>query len=167
MERSFWNPYVAGIFLGLVLLASYLLLGHGLGASGAAYRVGVAGLNTLASGHVAANPQMASTVAGGALDHWILLMALGAGLGGLFSAYTSGRFKVQIIRGPHATIATRLIFALSGGMIMGAAARLTRGCTSGQALSGGALMSLHSWIFMLAVFAGGYALAWFIRRQWI
>jgi len=49
---------------------------------------------------------------------------------------------------------------------MGFAAKLARGCTSGQALSGGALMSVGAWAFMLAVFAGGYAAAWFLRRQW-
>ena len=37
---------------------------------------------------------------------------------------------------------------------------------SGQALSGGALLSVGSWVFMMAVFAGGYGMAYFIRRQW-
>ena len=58
-------------------------------------------------------------------------------------------------------------FALAGGVIMGIAAGLARGCTSGQALSGGALLATGSWVFMLMVFAGGYATAWFVRRQWI
>jgi hypothetical protein len=49
---------------------------------------------------------------------------------------------------------------------MGMAARAARGCTSGQALSGGAAMSVGAWMFMLSVFAGGYAVAWFVRRQW-
>ena len=41
-----------------------------------------------------------------------------------------------------------------------------RGCTSGQALSGGAVLSVGSWAFMFAVFAGAYALAYFLRRYW-
>jgi len=49
---------------------------------------------------------------------------------------------------------------------MGFAARFARGCTSGQALSGGALLSVGSWVFMMAVFAGGYLMAPFVRRQW-
>ena len=53
-----------------------------------------------------------------------------------------------------------------GGMLMGYGARLARGCTSSQALSGGALLSVGSWAFMFAVFAGGYGLAWFARRLW-
>ena len=50
MERSqrFWNPYLAGIALGIVLLLSFLVAGKGLGASGAAYHLGVAGLETVA-----------------------------------------------------------------------------------------------------------------------
>ena len=33
--RPFWNPYVAGVALGLVALASFVVTGRGLGASGA------------------------------------------------------------------------------------------------------------------------------------
>ena len=41
-----------------------------------------------------------------------------------------------------------------------------RGCTSGQALTGGAVLSLGSWVFMMAVFTGGYIVAPLVRRQW-
>ena len=34
------------------------------------------------------------------------------------------------------------------------------------ALLGGALLSLGSWVFMLSVFAGGFAAAFFLRRVW-
>ena len=46
-------------------------------------------------------------------------------------------------------------------------AQIARGCTSGQALTGGAQLALGSWVFMFSVFAGAYALAYFVRRQWI
>jgi hypothetical protein len=39
--RPFWNPYVAGVALGLVLLGSFLVMGHGLGASGASNRLAI------------------------------------------------------------------------------------------------------------------------------
>ena len=39
--RPFWNPYLAGVALGLVLLGSFLLVGNGLGASGAANRLAI------------------------------------------------------------------------------------------------------------------------------
>ncbi|MCA9545691.1 MAG: YeeE/YedE family protein, partial [Myxococcales bacterium] len=41
-----------------------------------------------------------------------------------------------------------------------------RGCTSGQALSGGATLSYGSWIFMVFVFFAAYLLAYPLRRLW-
>jgi hypothetical protein len=49
---------------------------------------------------------------------------------------------------------------------MGFGAKLARGCTSGQALSGGAVLGLGSWVVMMGVFGGAYAFAYFVRRQW-
>lgn len=170
MERSerFWNPYLAGIALGLVLLSAFLVMGHGLGASGAVNRLATWMTGIVAPGVVADNASMASLTAEGrgVLDDWLVFEVLGVALGGLFGAYTAGRLRVGIVKGPRISVPWRLAAALSGGVLMGLAARAARGCTSGQALSGGAVLSAGSWVFMLSVFAGGYALAWFVRRQW-
>jgi uncharacterized membrane protein YedE/YeeE len=56
--------------------------------------------------------------------------------------------------------------AFLGGTIMGYGARMARGCTSGQALSGGATLSAGSWVTMFAIFGGAYALAYFLRKFW-
>ena len=56
--------------------------------------------------------------------------------------------------------------AVSGGVLMGVGAKFARGCTSGQALSGGALLSAGSWIFIAACFATGYLLAPLAKRLW-
>lgn len=170
MERSeqFWNPYLAGIALGLVLLTSFLVMGHGLGASGATYRVSVAIAQVLAPDHVANTPQLASAAEDGrhVLDDWLVFEVFGALLGGLFGAWSAGRLRWSVFRGAGVSIPMRLAFAFSGGILMGLAARAARGCTSGQALSGGAVMSAGAWIFMLAVFGGGYAVAPLVRRMW-
>ena len=167
-EDRFWNPYFAGMMLGLVLLTSFLVMGKGLGASGAASRIGVATLAAAVPDYVASNEFMAQTMPGGhsPLDDYFVLEVLGVFLGGLVSSYAAGRLQAKVIKGPRITVARRLLFAVAGGIVMGFAARLGRGCTSGQALSGGALLSVGSWIFMFAVFAGGYALAYSMRRQW-
>lgn len=163
----FWNPYLAGVALGLVLLTSLVVMGNGLGASGASLRLGVAALGAVAPKAVAAAPALARADAGGhPLDFWLVFEIAGVLLGGFVGAYTSGRLKLEVLRGPRCRTAPRLAAALGGGFVMGAAARAARGCTSGQALTGGALLSAGSWAFMLAVFAGGYALAWAVRRQW-
>ena len=167
-EKPLWNPYFAGIMLGLVLIASYLVMGTGVGSSGAANRLAIGAAHWIAPTAVEQNGYFGSFVAGGApvLDDWLVWEVLGVFLGGALSAYAAGRMKLDILRGPRATTGKRIVFALTGGIIMGVAARLARGCTSGQALSGGAVLSAGSWIFMLAVFAGGYLVAPFVRRQW-
>jgi hypothetical protein len=76
------------------------------------------------------------------------------------------RLKVEIRKGPRVSVRARLGLAFLGGAIMGYGALLARGCTSGQALSGGAVLSVGSWAFAMAVFAGGYAVAWFVRKLW-
>jgi hypothetical protein len=168
MQRNpdkFWNPYVAGVALGLVLLASFRVLGTGLGASGASLRAGIAALDLVAPGHVASTPPLARAAASPHVT-WLVLEILGALLGGVVAAYTSGRLEREVLKGPRIGNGARLALALAGGVLMGAAAKMTRGCTSGQALSGGALLSVGAWAFMFSVFGGGYALAFFLRRQW-
>ena len=165
---KFWNPYVAGVALGLVLLASFLVMGKGLGASGGVNRVAVCAVDAIAPAHVDDTTYMARLKEDGRhlLDSYFVFEILGVLLGGAVSAFAAGRMKRGVMRGPNIDVSSRLILALSGGLLMGIAARLARGCTSGQALTGGALLSAGSWIFMLSVFAGGYALAYFVRRQW-
>jgi len=170
MERDpnrFWNPYLGGLALGLVLLASFLVMGKGLGASGATFRTGVWAVNAVAPAHVAAVPVMSGvTEEGHPLDDWLVFEVVGVLIGGFIGAATSGRLGREVLRGPTMAKGGRIALAVAGGVLMGFAAKLTRGCTSGQALSGGAVLSVGSWAFMFSVFAGGYAAAWFLRRQW-
>ena len=170
MQRDptkFWNPYLAGVAIGLVLLAAYLFVGKGLGASGPALRVAAVGLRELAPGHVAATPPLAHLAAEpNPLSNYFVFLGIGTLLGGLVAAYSAGRLAPGVTRGPTAPVGTRLAFAVGGGVLLGVGARLARGCASGQALTGGALLSAGSWAFMFAIFAGGYAAAYFARREW-
>jgi hypothetical protein len=168
MERDpnrFWNPYVAGAALGCVLGATFLVMGTGLGASGGSLRMGIAALSVVAPEHVASTPPLARAAAA---DHagWLVYELFAVILGGLVASYTAGRLKLEVLKGPRIGVAGRLAFALGGGFLMGAAAKVTRGCASGQALTGGALLSVGSWIFFMAFFAGAYGLAYFVRREW-
>jgi len=167
-ERNFWNPYVAGVVLGLVLLGSFVIMGFGLGSSGAVTRVAVGAAHLALPDAVENNGyfQRYFTGGGNILDNWLVYLALGVFLGGIVGAYSSGRMRREVIRGPRSSRALRIVLAILGGVMMGFAARFARGCTSGQALSGGALLSVGSWVFMMAVFAGGYLMAPFVRREW-
>lgn len=165
--RPYWNPYVAGVALGLVLLTAFAVMGHGIGASGAVASVAAAGVSAALPAHADSNAYWRLyTTSGSSLESWIVFEVLGMLIGGFASARLAGRVRREVERGPHTTPRQRVAWGLAGGALMGFASRLARGCTSGQALTGGALLSVGSWVFMLALFAAGYAVAPLLKRQW-
>lgn len=168
-SQKYWNPYLSGIGLGLVLLLSYVIMGRGLGASGAFSSLVAVGMNTVAPAHTQANEFYAEYLGDNSrspLLDWLVFEVIGVFVGGFLSGMLAGRVGKTIEKGPSVSSGTRLVFAFLGGGIMGIGAKLARGCTSGQALTGGAVLNLGSWAFMLAVFGGAYAFAYFMRRQW-
>jgi uncharacterized protein len=175
-DKPYMSPYLAGVGIGVVLLLAYVIMGRGLGASGAFSSVVTAAVSTAAPAHAAASAYHvryaeavgADAITGaGLLRDWLVLEVIGITLGALISALIAGRFKWGAVeRGPNAGRGARLAYALGGGAIMGIGAKLARGCTSGQALTGGALLSVGSWTFVIAAFAAGFVVAPLVRRQW-
>ena len=163
------NPYLDGIGLGLVLLAAYVLMGRGLGASGA-FSTLVAWVRSLvAPAQTQANGFYQGYLEEGIghpLKTWLVFEVLGVMVGGFLSGLLAGRLSRTVEKGPRISARARLWLAFAGGALMGIGAKFARGCTSGQALTGGAVLNLGSWIFMVMVFAGAYALAWALRREW-
>ena len=166
--RPYVHPYLAGIMLGLVLFTAFFFTGNGLGASGGMNRLLVLVENALAPDHVDRTAYLAEMAGGerNPLDSWVVFVTIGVMIGGFTSGWLNGRLKVETIRGPRVPVKLRWLLAFVGGAFMGFGARMARGCTSGQALSGGAVLSLGSWAFMFAVFGGAYALAYFVRKLW-
>jgi uncharacterized membrane protein YedE/YeeE len=165
-EHAYWSPYVAGVGIGLTLLLTFYIMGHGLGASGAYTRVTATLLQRVTPDHAQANEYLKDYLGGSFWRSWIVIEMLGVFLGGLLGAVTARRFRFQIERGPHAGRGSRLFLALGGGIAVGFGSRLALGCTSGQALSGGAVLAVGSWLFTLAFFLGGYLVALLVRREW-
>jgi len=166
--RPYANPYLAGTLLGVVLFLSFYTTGGGLGASAALSHIQTGVLDWFAPAHVDRTAYFAE-MAGGSRNPWDytgIYMLVGALVGGLVSGLINRRVKLELRKGPNISTPMRVVFALLGGAIMGYGARLARGCTSGQALSGGAVLSVGSWAFALSIFAAGYAMAWFVRRLW-
>jgi len=159
------NPYVAGILLGLTLLASFLILGAGLGASAGIARIGAFVEAWFSPEHVRTSEYFGSW-GSDPLAYYIVFMFLGTFLGGLFSAVQARRAGLLVEKGKGFSSTNRLSLALFGGILAGFAGRLAQGCTSGQALTGSALLLTGSLLFLVCVFAGGYAFAWVVRRQW-
>ena len=166
--KPLMNPYLAGGLLGVVLFAAFFITGNGLGASGGLNRILVFFEDLLVPEHIDRVPYLLKMAGGdrNPLDSWIVLLTVGVLLGGFVSGRFHNRLRFETGKGPNISVRHRLILAFAGGILMGYGARFARGCTSGQAMSGGAVLSAGSWAFMMAVFAGGYALAYFLRREW-
>jgi hypothetical protein len=98
---------------------------------------------------------------------WLVFEMLGVLVGGFLSGAFAGRLKFKVEHSPKITSKRRLIFAGVGGLLFGFGAELGRGCTSGSALSGMAVLSLGGFISMMAIFGTAYALAYFVRKNWI
>jgi uncharacterized membrane protein YedE/YeeE len=150
----------------LVLLACFALTGQGLGASGA--------FASVASGVVVAvSPETAVHSAyfrsylqdGSPWMAWLVVEIIGVLVGAALSAALAGRTRRTFVRAVRPS-GSRLFAGVAGGMLMGVGAALARGCTSGLALSGGAMLSVGAWVFMVALFFAGFLVAPLVHRLW-
>ncbi len=167
MTTRYMNPYLAGLALGLLLVATIFITGRGLGASGA-HRSAVTALVLAGSpDHAKGNDFYHHESPDSPLKSWLVFEVIGVLLGGFVSGVVSDRLSVFTERPAHVTARRRLAFALAGGALFGVGAQFARGCTSGSALSGMAVMSVGGVITMFAIFGAAYAVAFFFRRLWL
>lgn len=165
--RPYADPYLTGAGLGVVLLAAFVLVGRGLGASGAFASTAAGVVAAIAPERAAASPLFSHYLEGqGPWLEWLSFELIGVLLGAWISAKLAGRVHVAVERPPALARGSRLAFAFGGGVAMAAGAALARGCTSGQALTGGALLSVGGWLFLGVAFAAAHALAPLVRRLW-
>lgn len=168
--KPYMNPYLAGFLLGMVLLATIYITGRGLGASGAVKSVVVASVESAAPEYAEneafyqsyneQNPQ-------GPWKDFLVFEVIGVLVGAFFSGVIGKRVGLKLEKGPRVTNYTRVGAAILGGALFGFGSQLGRGCTSGSALSGMAVLSLGGIITMLAIFGAAYALAYFFRKLWL
>ncbi len=166
--RPLWPPLLSGIALGAVLLMTFLLTGHGLGASGFFTRLtawlGGETAHQATAGNTYLGPFLA---AAHPLANWISWEIVGVMLGGLLAALTNGRFRVRLDGAPKLGGGARIALAVGGGALTGFGARLARGCTSGIGLSGGAPLAVAAFLFLIGFFVSGVVLGWSLRRAWV
>ncbi len=169
-KTRYINPYLGGVLLGIVLLAANFISGRGLGASGAAKSTIVATVNTVAPGHAentAFFKEYNESHPEGPMKAWLVFQMLGVIVGAFISGAVFNRLKFKVEHSPKITSRRRIIFAVIGGILFGFGSQLGRGCTSGSALSGMAVMSLGGFISMAFIFGTAFVLAWFFRKNWI
>ncbi len=166
--KPFMNPYLAGFMLGLVLLATYVVMGRGLGATAA-----FAAVATWLAGFGGVEHLQASVVhmkywnEGAPLLNWTLFLLVGALAGAALSGWQANRFSFTTERGPRITDGQRLVLAFVGGFIAAFGAKLAKGCTSGQALTGSSALNVSGLVFLAAVFVAAFAVAQFARKEWL
>uniref|UniRef100_UPI0032179B79 YeeE/YedE family protein n=1 Tax=uncultured Draconibacterium sp. TaxID=1573823 RepID=UPI0032179B79 len=169
-QPKYINPYLGGVLLGLLILATVYITGRGLGASGAIKSAVVTTSNTIAPEATKANHYMGKFVSD---DHspmytWLVFESFGVLLGGLLSGIIFGRVgRLRTDHGPKITAKRRWIYAIIGGALFGIGSQFGRGCTSGAALSGSATFALGGVIVMFAIFGTGYVIAYLFRKFWI
>jgi hypothetical protein len=164
-----WPPVPAGILIGVSMLLAFVVAGRGIGASGAMTRFVAWVQHGLFPAATEQSVYFGKYFADGAhpLNDYVVFMMVGLLLGSFVASWLAGEFRIEVLRGTRSSVAYRLILALAGGVVAGFAARLARGCTSGQGLVGGAELSVGSWAFLMCIFVGGWLAAWFVRKQWI
>ncbi|OYT16046.1 MAG: hypothetical protein B7C24_09815 [Bacteroidetes bacterium 4572_77] len=167
--NKYMNPYLAGVLLGLVIIAAFFFSGEGVGGSGAFKDIVKASVVSVAPEYAAETTYFKSATE---LDHsplktWLVFEVIGVLLGGIISGAFAGRLKLKVEHSPNITSKKRIIYAVLGGALFGIGSQLGRGCTSGAGLSGMAVMSVSGFLAAMAIFGSGYLFAWFFRKLWI
>ena len=164
------NPYFAGFLFGMVLLETIYITGHGLGISGAIKSVTFSTVATVAPNH-AENTRFIKTYTqehpDGPLKNWLVFEVIGVFIGAFLSGAISNRVGFKLEKGNNISNKTRIIAAIIGGACFGFGSQFGRGCTSGAALSGMAVMSFGGILTMFSIFGSGYAFAYFFRKLWL
>lgn len=155
-QRPYWPSWLAGVALGTVLLLTFVLTGHGLGATGFTTRLSAWLGDAVVPGWTQANDYLGPMLEGGpVLSSWISWQVVGVFLGALVSAFLAGRMALRIEGAATAGRTGRLLKALAGGILAGFGARIAAGCTSGVGLSGSAVLGVAGFVFLGVFFAAG------------
>ena len=159
-DKPYWPAWAAGIALGVVLLMTFVLTGHGLGATGFTTRLSAWLGDEVMPKWTLANDYLGPMVENGSvLSSWITWQVLGVFLGAFVSALLARRIAWRIEGASSAGTVGRLLKALAGGIFAGFGARIAAGCTSGVGLSGAAVLSVAGFVFLGAFFVAGLVAA--------
>jgi uncharacterized membrane protein YedE/YeeE len=168
-QHDYWNPYLGGFLVGIILILTFFFTGRGLGASGAAKAIVTQTVHNVAPAHADNNAYYADQMKGGKvpISNWLVFEVIGIITGAFISGSLSGRAFFRVQHSPQITANKRLWLALAGGTLFGFGAQFAKGCTSGAALSGMSVLSLGGYIAMLSIFGGAFMFAYFFRKLWI
>lgn len=160
-----WSPLVAGGGLGVVVAVTEVGTGHTIAVSGAFDKL-------------AAYPGRALLPESQYYTHiispgitWQVWMVVGLLLGSFIASRLAGTAYLRWLPdtqwvprfGPRRL--PRLVVAFLGAVLVQLGAGIAGGCTSGLAISGGAVLAPAAFLFMAGMFAGGIPTAGLIYRK--
>jgi uncharacterized membrane protein YedE/YeeE len=159
-----WNPYAAGALLGLVVAFSEVICGRPLAASGAfdklaAYLGRALFPTSQYYGHI--------MIPGITWQVWLIVGVLA---GSFASSKLSGEARLRWLPDTQwqprfgGNRKVRLVIAFWGAVLVQVGAGIAGGCTSGLAISGGAVLAPAAFLFMAGMFASGIPTAWLWYR---
>jgi uncharacterized protein len=168
-SKTYLNPYFGGVLLGIVLIMTFYITGRGLGASGAAKSTVVTTIETVAPEYAKNSGYVSQFISDDVhpMNNWLVFEVIGVFAGAFLSGALYGRLKPKVEHSPGISSKKRLLFALLGGMLFGFGSQIARGCTSGAALSGMAVLSFGGFITMMAIFGSAYLFSWTFKKLWI
>jgi uncharacterized membrane protein YedE/YeeE len=136
--RRRWPPVLAGLLIGVSMLLAWVVAGRVIGASGALTAIVATIQHWLLPGLTERSAYFAPYFADGGnpLNDYLIYLLVGVLIGAFVGAASCRDLSVEVQRGPRSTVSRRLSGALVGGVLTGFAARLARGCTSGEGSSG-------------------------------
>lgn len=165
-STTYMNPLLAGLLLGIVLLATFVFTGHGLGATGFTTRLTAWIGMYVAPVTTNANDYLGGMVEEGRpLNAWITWQVIGVAIGALLSAFVAKRIHIQLDGKKFLGGSKRPLTALFGGILAGFGARVAAGCTSGLGLSGAAVLSLAGFTFLATFFGVGLLVSRFLKEE--
>lgn len=161
-----WSPYLVGVLIGLLSMATFYFSNKPLSVSTAYARLaGLVG-KLFARGHIGKLKFYQDTPP---KIEWGVMLVVGMFIGAFIAAASGGEIVAAWVPalwenrfGPD--IALRLGTAFAGGVIMAYGARLAGGCTSGHGISGALQLSVSSWIALTCFFIAAVATAQLLYR---
>lgn len=168
-EHVYWNPYFGGFMLGLLLIATFYITGRGVGATGATKSAVITTVEKFAPSYAEESKFYSKYYDEdkNPMNNWLVFETIGILAGAFLSGALSGRVKFRVQHPKHITTNKRLVYASIGGLLFGFGSQFARGCTSGAAMSGSAVLSLGGFITMIGIFGTAYLAAYFFRKLWI
>lgn len=157
LSMRYWSPYYSGILIGLLQIPIFLTLNGSLGSSGAFNSVACSILNLFNSSESSSVTSQCFSLL---KNWWQFAFVIGILIGAYLSSTLSGtrRQGFAPIWTKVANITSlrkRVGMAFVGGFVLLLGARISDGCTSGNGLSGMALLSVGSMIVITFMFVGG------------